>query len=130
MHRDHYDALVDVFKTALIPALYATGGIGNGTRLLAMKGPDQFVCLCSPNRQGIAKHFNVPLNTTLDTNWKCIVQRIRGTHWWNAPQPSDALERRIWAERATLLDAIYYDPTHRKQALTILASTSIAKNGN
>lgn len=114
VHREHYDAFVEVFKNALSSDLYASGGIGNGTRLLAMKRPDQFVCLCSPNKRGIAEHFNVPLNTTLDTYWERIVQRIRGTRWWNAPEPSDALERRIWAGRAALLDAIYYDPAQRK----------------
>ena len=111
--RDQYDAFVEVYKTALSPDLYASGGIGNGTRLLAMKRPDQFVCLCSPNRRGIAEHFNVPYNTTLDTYWDRIVQRIRGTPWWNSPEPSDEHERKVWAGRAALLDAIYYDPAQR-----------------
>jgi hypothetical protein len=116
VNRDHYDAFVEEFKKALDPELYATGGIGNGSRLLAMKRPDQFVCLNEPNRKGIADRFNIPLNTGLNNYWERIVQRIRGTDWWQALEPANALEKRIWGSRAALLDAIYYDPKTKRKS--------------
>ncbi|KWT98123.1 hypothetical protein APY03_0794 [Variovorax sp. WDL1] len=110
---EHYELFREEFMGALSEDLRASGGIATGTRLLAMKRPDQFVCISRPNKKGIAEHFAVANNTSLDNYWERIVLRIRSSPWWLAPEPTDPLEKRIWAGRAALLDAIYYDPATR-----------------
>lgn len=110
---EHYELFREEFMGALSADLRASGGIATGTRLLAMKRPDQFVCISKPNKKGIAEHFAVANNTSLENYWERIILRVRSTPWWLAPEPKDPLEKRVWAGRAALLDAIYYDPSTR-----------------
>ena len=110
---EHFERFRASFMRALDPSLRASGGIATATRLLAMKRPDQFVCISSPNRRGIADRFNIPLNLSVDNYWERVVLRIRSSPWWLAPEPEDPLEKRIWKGRAALLDAIYYNPDDR-----------------
>ena len=85
-------------------------GVGTASRLLAMKRPDLFICIDSKNRSGIAKAFGVTASSlqTFDGYWD-LMQRIWRCPWWRAPQPQQALERRIWSARVALLDSVYYD---------------------
>jgi hypothetical protein len=76
----------------------------------------QFVCISKPNKKSIAALFSLSLNKSLNDYRERIVLRIRSSDWWSAPEPADPLEKRIWAGRAALLDAIYYDAyTRRRQ---------------
>ncbi len=113
VERDDYERYVERFMSGF-QNTRAGGGIATGTRLLAMKRPDQFVCVDGPNKRGICKHFGYAVNTTsLDNYWDRVIEPMRQTAWWLAPRPTNPLERRIWESRAAMLDAIYYDPDQR-----------------
>ena len=85
-------------------------GVGTASRLLAMKRPDLFMCIDSKNRPQIARAFSVSASSlqTFDGYWD-LMQMIWKCPWWRAPQPRNALERRLWEARVALLDSIYYD---------------------
>jgi hypothetical protein len=108
-----YERYIEKFMAAFIgtPKL---GGIANGTRLLAMKRPDQFVCVDGPNKKGICAHFGQsPTTLSLANYWQRIIEPMRQTNWWLEPRPLRSIERRIWDCRAAMLDAIHYDPNER-----------------
>jgi HKD family nuclease len=109
--QEEYERFVRLFMTAFNKDLRAGGGVGTGTRLLAMKRPDQFIGLNGANDRGICKAFGQPVTTTrLDNYWQRIIEPLRISEWWLAPRPEDGLERRIWDGRAAMLDALYYIP--------------------
>jgi HKD family nuclease len=85
-------------------------GVGNASRLLAMKRPDLFVCIDSKNRRGIAEAFDVTASSlqTFEGYWD-LMQRVWRCPWRRSPRPGTALERRIWNARVALLDSLYYD---------------------
>jgi hypothetical protein len=89
---------------------FAESWIAPPTRLLALKRPDQFVCIDGPNIRGISKHFGVP-HTTLDLSnyWDEIIEPLMLTRWWRAPMPTKVEDQQIWLGRAAMLDAIHYD---------------------
>lgn len=87
------------------------GWIGMGTRLLAMKRPDYFVCVDNPNRRGLCDYFGVAFSTLdLSSYWSKIVEPMMGMPWWQAEWPAHPEEQAIWEGRAAFLDALYYDP--------------------
>ncbi len=106
--RSQYDAYLAEFKKAFPKGRY---GIAVTSRLLAMKRPDQFVCLDSKNQRALCKDFGVK-HTSLDVDsyWDEIVERIVESPWWNSTAPPNAKERSVWAYRAAMLDAIFYTP--------------------
>ncbi|WP_343664998.1 phospholipase D family protein [Paraburkholderia tropica] len=111
--QEDYERFVDKFLATFVDAS-RSGGIATGTRLLAMKRPDQFVCVDGPNKRGICAHFGQARTTLkLENYWERIVEPIRQTRWWLEPRPLDRTERRIWDGRAAMLDAIHYDPSTR-----------------
>jgi hypothetical protein len=85
-------------------------GVGNASRLLAMKRPDLFACVDSKNRSGIADAFGVTASSlqTFEGYWN-LMQRIWRCPWRRSPRPGTQLERRIWNTRVALLDSLYYD---------------------
>ncbi|TWU08893.1 hypothetical protein CA54_41320 [Symmachiella macrocystis] len=85
-------------------------GVGTATRLLAMKRPDCFVCLDSKNRDKLCEEFKISKNVGLDDYWGLIVARLMDSNWWNAPEPHDPHQKRIWHGRAAFLDVMFYDP--------------------
>lgn len=108
----HYDAYRDTLMS--IPG--AGDWTGMGTRLLAMKRPDRFVCLNNANRTGLCGYFGVaPTTTNLDNYWERIVAPMQMMPWWRTDMPSDSLGQNVWLSRAAMLDAIYYDPTKRRR---------------
>lgn len=114
VNEEDYENFKADFLASFDDNLRAGGGIATGTRLLAMKRPDQFVCINKPNKKGIGDHFGRAWTTlSLDNYWERIVLQIRSSPWWLAPEPTSILEKRIWAGRAAMLDAIYYDPSTR-----------------
>jgi len=92
----------------------ATGyqnAVGTFTRLLAMKRPDTFVCLTNTNKQALCRDFGISMSTlTYEKYWDEIVDRLTQSVWWNAPQPKEASNLKVWNSRSALLDAIYYNP--------------------
>jgi len=108
VRREHYDAYLTAFKK--IPGASKTW-IGMGTRLLAMKRPDYFVCIDSANRGGLCDYFSsAPTTTNLDNYWTRIIAPMMSTPWWQSDMPDGKLEQQIWMGRAAMLDAIYYTP--------------------
>ncbi|MGD7458186.1 hypothetical protein, partial [Ralstonia pseudosolanacearum] len=110
---EDYKRYVKKFEAAFVdtPNL---GGLATGTRLLAMKRPDQFVCVDGPNKKGICTDFwRAPTTLSLANYWERIIEPMRQTGWWLHPRPLDPTERRIWDCRAAMLDAIHYDPKER-----------------
>jgi hypothetical protein len=102
-----YRAFVTEFRRAFRGG---RSGIATGTRLLAMKRPDTFVCVNARNREGLCNDLGVaPTTLGLDGYWDSIIAPIQDADWWNQPRPSSAVERRIWEGRAALLDALYYE---------------------
>jgi HKD family nuclease len=101
----HYDRYV-----ALIRRAYARPGIGTATRLLAFKRPDYFVCFDAKNRDKLCEEFQISKSVDLDDYWEKIVQRITDSNWWNAQEPTNSLEKRIWNCRSAFLDVKFYEP--------------------
>jgi hypothetical protein len=85
-------------------------GVGNASRLLAMKRPDVFVCVPTENRTGIAAAFGFTASSlqTFEGYWE-FMQRIWRSPWRRSPRPVSPLERRIRNARVALLDSLYYD---------------------
>lgn len=108
----HYEA----YRDTLMSIPDAGDWTGMGTRLLAMKRPDRFVCMNNANRSGLCDYFGVaPTTTNLDNYWWRIVAPMQMMPWWRAEMPSDVLGRQVWLGRAAMLDAIYYDSAKRRR---------------
>ncbi|ABM31181.1 hypothetical protein C8246_12185 [Paracidovorax avenae] len=108
VREQHYEA----YRRKLMSIPGAGDWTGLGTRLLAMKRPDRFVCINNANRTGLCGNFGVAKTTTnLSNYWKRIVAPMQLMPWWRAEMPTDRLGRQVWLCRAAMLDAIYYDPT-------------------
>jgi HKD family nuclease len=102
---EHYDQYVAVIRNA-----YEKPGIGTASRLLAFKRPDYFVCFDAKNRDKLCEEFQITKGVTLDNYWEKVIQRLIDSNWWNAPEPTNSLERRIWNCRAAFLDVRFYEP--------------------
>lgn len=86
-------------------------GIGVGSRLLAMKRPDVFVCYDKKNRRHLKTMLGLTSNLAprdFDRYWQEVILAIQATEWWRTPQPSNPVERSIWNNRAALLDVLCY----------------------
>jgi len=111
VRREHYDGYLTAFKK--IPEA-SKSWTGMGTRLLAMKRPDYFVCIDNANRDGLCSYFSsAPTTTNLDNYWDRIIAPMMTTPWWQSDMPHGGLEQAIWMGRAAMLDAIYYNPAKR-----------------
>lgn len=85
-------------------------GVGIASRLLALKRPDQFVCLDSKNQRGLCRDFGiVQSGMSYDRYWGEIIERIIDAPWWNSIRPNNAKEAAVWDGRAAMLDAIFYE---------------------
>lgn len=84
-------------------------GIGISSRLLALKRPDQFVCLDAKNQKGLCEDFGIVRSgLDYDRYWDDIIERIMDAPWWNSTEPRGNLEASVWRGRAAMLDAIFY----------------------
>lgn len=81
-------------------------GVAVASRLLAMKRPDQFVCLNSRNQSKLCGGFGVR-GGNYEHYWEIIV-RIMDSRWWKSDAPTDTVEHTVWNARAAMLDAICY----------------------
>ena len=105
-----YATFVRRFRRAF-EGLSRMGNVSSGTRLLAMKRPDVFLCFNDANQKPLCHRLGVaPTTVTLDNYWDRIVEPIKASRWWIEPEPENARQNRIWRGRAALLDAIYYEP--------------------
>lgn len=106
----HYRTFVGHFRKAFRNSL-RKGGVPTASRLLAMKRPDTFLCVCGPNIRNVAARMNFS-RTTLDLEnyWDKVVEVIRLSDWYNVDKPDDR-NGELWESRAAMLDAIFYDPT-------------------
>lgn len=105
---ENYHSYIDEFVQA-----FPNGrdGVSTASRLLALKRPDQFVCLDSKNKSQLCKDFGIR-QSGMDYNryWGDVICRIMDSTWWNSSTPSSTSERRVWLGRAAMLDAIFYKP--------------------
>lgn len=105
---DNYQSYIDEFIQA-----FPNGrdGVSTASRLLALKRPDQFVCLDSKNKSQLCKDFGIK-QSGMDYGryWDEVICRIMDSVWWNSSIPSNKLEKRVWLGRAAMLDAIFYKP--------------------
>lgn len=98
-YQDFYKCFEKVNKAWLAP----------GTRLLAMKRPDIFVCLDGRNKKNLRKDFGIAANgITFESYWDEIIGRISESAWWKSPMPKDDRQQQVWKSRSAFLDAIYY----------------------
>ncbi|MEJ6475983.1 phospholipase D family protein [Pseudoalteromonas piscicida] len=106
--RDNYDAYIEVFVRA-----FPNGGHGVAiaSRLLALKRPDQFICLDSKNKTQLCKDFGIKQSgMEYQRYWDDVVCRIMDSVWWNSPKPQRHETEQVWLGRAAMLDAIFYQP--------------------
>lgn len=92
---DAYQGLDD--KPSLIAA----------TRLLAMRRPDQFICLSSSKLGLITQALEIKL-TDFNQYWTGLVQGIRQMHWWRSSEPQDEAELLLWQHRAIFFDMLSF----------------------
>ena len=110
-------ATTEIYTLSLhdaLPILQAFPNGGHGaavaSRLLAMRRPDQFVCLDSANRARLCGDFGITQNgMDYARYWEEIIERIRDAPWWNAKRPADRIQAAVWDGRVAMLDTIFYD---------------------
>lgn len=107
--RDHFEKFRKYFVRAFANS-ERTGGYATGSRLLAMKRPDIFVCICNPNIAEASVRMGFARTTlTLEDYWEKIVEVVRLSDWYNTNKP-DGPGGQIWENRAAMLDTIFYRP--------------------
>ncbi len=107
--RDHFEKYCEAFRRAFVNSS-RTGGVPTATRLLAMKRPDTFLCVSSPNILEAAKALGFARTTLkLDNYWERVVKPIRLSRWHNADKPPNG-EGELWEARAAMLDVLFYRP--------------------
>lgn len=81
-----------------------------GSRLLAMKRPDYFLCLDSANRRALSVAFGIPASRlyTYEGYWE-LLEIIWRCPWYKTARPRGRA-RRAWNARVALIDAFYYEP--------------------
>lgn len=100
----NYDNFLEFYQKAL-PGNY----LATGTRLLAMKRPDIFICYDSKNNHGLCKDFGITRNgMNNERYWNEIILRIYDSEWWQKPNPKNETERKITSARSAFLDSLYY----------------------
>ncbi len=88
------------------------GGVPTATRLLAMKRPDQFVCVSNPNKAGLSRALSSSkdaLGKDFSSYWHTVIEPVRCSVWYNEPRPQGR-NAELWDRRVAMLDAIYYHP--------------------
>jgi len=109
---DDYNAFIDDFKKAFKDSK-RNGGVPTASRLLAMKRPDQFVCVDSLNRKNLSKDLGFLVSSlNFKMYWSEIIEPIMQSSWWQSPRPS-GIDGKLWDRRVAMLDAIYYEPNDK-----------------
>ncbi|RYG85833.1 MAG: hypothetical protein EON59_11365 [Alphaproteobacteria bacterium] len=107
--REHYERFASLFEKAFENS-ERTGRVPTASRLLAMKRPDVFVCISSPNAIRASRSLSFS-RTTLDMSnyWDRVIEVLRSSDWYNVQKPIGR-DGSLWECRAAMLDAIFYDP--------------------
>lgn len=58
----------------------------------------------------LCEAFRITKSIELDDYWEKVVERLTDSNWWNAEQPHDPQQKRIWLGRAAFLDVLFYEP--------------------
>jgi hypothetical protein len=107
--REHYGKFVTLFRKAFENAS-RMGGVPTASRLLTMKRPDTFICICKPNIGEASRRMAFSRTTLeLDDYWEKVIEVIRLSDWYHAQKP-DGADGEIWENRVAMLDAILYRP--------------------
>ncbi|WP_414815734.1 phospholipase D family protein [Rhizobium sp. IY2] len=107
--RAQYERFCRLFRQAFARSS-RTGGVPTATRLLSMKRPDTFLCVCKPNIVQAAKELGFARTTLdLDNYWERVVEPISLSTWYNADKP-DHPDGELWEARAAMLDTLFYRP--------------------
>jgi HKD family nuclease len=107
--RAQYDRYCALFRQAFAQS-GRTGGVPTATRLLAMKRPDTFLCVCKPNIAAASDALGFARTTlNLSNYWERVVEPIRLSTWYNAEKP-EGRDGELWEARAAMLDALFYRP--------------------
>ena len=107
--REQYDRFCRLFRQAFQKSS-RTGGVPTATRLLSMKRPDTFLCVCKPNIIEASKALGFSRTTLdLDNYWERVVEPIRLSSWYNADKP-DIPDGELWEARVAMLDTLFYRP--------------------
>jgi len=85
-------------------------GPAAATRLLTLACPDRLVSVNSASVAGLAALSGMKQTTSggLTNNYEELLNWVHRQPWFNARQPDNSWERRIWDCRAALLDAFVY----------------------
>jgi hypothetical protein len=106
--RKQYDEYIAEFIRAFP---HGGHGVATASRLLALKRPDQFVCLDSKNSTRLCGNFGIPSSgIDYERYWEEVVERVTDSPWWDSHQPKDTFEAQLWLGRVALLDALFYEP--------------------
>lgn len=81
-------------------------GLGVASRLLAVKRPDVFMPLNNANKIQVAALYGRSPSTA--ASYVEMLESLWAMKWWSAPEPSNALEARVWRGRVALFDAVVY----------------------
>lgn len=107
--RQHYERFTRHFEKAFTKST-RVGAVPTASRLLAMKRPDVFLCVCGPNRALAAAEMGfAPSGLRLDNYWDLVVEVVRASDWYNVEKP-DGADGPLWECRVAMLDAIFYRP--------------------
>lgn len=104
--KKHFDAFV-----RNLPALGVA--VASGSRLLAMKRPDLFMCVDTANRRRLSETFGFPsarMNTW--AGYYELHERLWQFSWFKNARPKGK-QGRLWDARVALIDALYYEPKPR-----------------
>lgn len=82
-------------------------GLGVASRLMAIKRPDVFMPLNNANKKQVAALYGKSPSTA--ASYVEMLESLWAMPWWNAPEPKNALEARVWRGRVALLDAVVYE---------------------
>jgi hypothetical protein len=92
----------------------AVRGMGRSfaTRLLTLARPDEFVVVNNKSVGWLREATGLSLSAGSDPgrSYRRLLEWVGGQAWHNAAEPSEPLERRLWRNRAALLDAFAYQP--------------------
>lgn len=110
VNEEYYEAYRRKLETAFARQ-ERRAGVPTMSRLLAMKRPDQFICVNRANSVELCEDLGVRPSTLSPENyWRRIIEPLRTCSWYISPKPTTVRERRIWMGRMALLDARYYRP--------------------
>ena len=88
-------------------------GPAAATRILTLARPDRLVSVNGQSAPGLGVFAGLSRNEdSLARRYNKLLAELYKTQWFNAPEPDDALERKIWHCRAALVDAFLYIPNY------------------